>query len=343
MNRKRWILPAAGLLLLFLILAFTFDRTQNDTIANGVTIGGIDVSGLSEADARSKLKREVQQTVQRPLVVRYDGKRRTLKPSKSEVHVDIDGMIDEAIDRSNSGLFVVAAFRRATGADRDIAIDTDITYSKSAVRRFVRSVKKSFNRAPVDASISYSATGIGEVDDKPGLAVRTKRLTEQIDDRLLDPTAPRRIKLPVKQTKAKITRDQLADKYGTIVVVDRKGFRLRLFKKLKKAETYKIAVGKIGLETPAGLYSIANKAVNPTWNVPNSDWAGDLAGKSIPPGPDNPLKERWLGIYGGVGIHGTGDVDSIGSNASHGCIRMIPSQVIDLYDQVPVGSPVFIG
>ena len=98
----------------------------------------------------------------------------------------------------------------------------------------------------------------------------------------------------------------------------------------------------MGLETPAGLYAIQNKAVDPVWNVPNSDWAGDLAGKAIPPGPENPLKARWMGIYAGAGIHGTDALDSLGSAASHGCVRMAVPDVIDLYDQTPVGAPVYI-
>ncbi len=343
MKRNRWITYAAGVLLLFLLGAFAFDQTQNDKVAKGVTIGGIDVSGLSSAAAKTRLEDELQETVQRPIVVSYEGKTRTLKPSKSKVHIDIDGMVAEALDESNSGFFVANAVRSAVGQRRDITVPIEITYSDRAVRRFVRSVGRSYDRAPVDAAIKYSATGIGEVDEKPGLAVRQARLTQQINKRLQDPTVSRRIKLPVKTTKAKVTKDQLADKYSTIIVVDRKGYKLRLYKNLKLSKKYGIAVGKVGLDTPAGLYSIANKAVNPAWNVPNSDWAGDLAGKVIPPGPDNPLKARWLGIYDGVGIHGTADVGSIGSNASHGCIRMIPEQVIDLYDRVPVGTPVFIG
>ena len=58
---------------------------------------------------------------------------------------------------------------------------------------------------------------------------------------------------------------------------------------------------------------------------------------------DNPLKARWMGIVGGVGIHGTGAPGSIGSRASHGCIRMTVPDVIDLYPRVPVGTPVLIG
>ena len=71
---------------------------------------------------------------------------------------------------------------------------------------------------------------------------------------------------------------------------------------------------------------------------------GGLAGRHGHPrrDPSNPLKSRWLGIYDGVGVHGTSDRGSIGSNASHGCIRMLVEDVEKLYDQVPIGTPIFI-
>ena len=124
------------------------------------------------------------------------------------------------------------------------------------------------------------------------------------------------------------------------MTVDRGGFRLSLFKDLKRVRVYPIAVGQAGLETPAGLYKIQNKAVNPAWHVPNSAWAGSLAGTVIPGGaPNNPIRARWLGVYDGVGVHGTDARGSIGSNASHGCIRMLIEDVEKLYDEVPVGHP----
>jgi lipoprotein-anchoring transpeptidase ErfK/SrfK len=104
-----------------------------------------------------------------------------------------------------------------------------------------------------------------------------------------------------------------------------------------------VAIGQVGFDTPAGLYHIQNKAVNPAWSVPNSGWAGDLAGTVVPGGvPENPLKARWLGIFDGAGIHGTDAVGSIGTAASHGCVRMLIPDVIELYDQVPVGAPIYI-
>jgi lipoprotein-anchoring transpeptidase ErfK/SrfK len=82
--------------------------------------------------------------------------------------------------------------------------------------------------------------------------------------------------------------------------------------------------------------------VNPSWHVPTSDWAGELAGTVVPPGPSNPIKARWMGIYDGAGIHGTDATGSIGTAASHGCIRMLIPDVVELFDQVPVGAPVYI-
>jgi len=81
--------------------------------------------------------------------------------------------------------------------------------------------------------------------------------------------------------------------------------------------------------------------MNPTWLPPNSDWAKDA--KPIPPGATNPLGTRWIGTSApGVGIHGTPDDASIGSYASHGCIRMHIPDVEDLYARVVIGMPVII-
>jgi lipoprotein-anchoring transpeptidase ErfK/SrfK len=165
----------------------------------------------------------------------------------------------------------------------------------------------------------------------------------QIRQAIVDPDADHTLVAHTKHTSPKVGTPDIDKEYATTLVVDRAGFRIRLYKKLKLVKTYPIAVGMAGLETPAGLYHIQNKAVNPAWHVPNSDWAGSLAGQVIPGGaPNNPIKARWLGVYDGVGVHGTSDDASIGSNASHGCIRMHIPDVEELYDDVPVGAPIYI-
>ncbi len=151
------------------------------------------------------------------------------------------------------------------------------------------------------------------------------------------------VKARVEKTQPKVGIDDLAEKHPIVVTVDRGGFSLKVYKNLKLAKSYTIAVGQAGLDTPAGKYNIQNKAVDPAWHVPNSAWAGSLAGQVIPGGaPNNPLKARWLGIYDGAGIHGTSDVGSLGTAASHGCIRMAVPDVMEVYDMVPVNAPIYI-
>lgn len=343
MKHSRWPIYIAATALVLLVAAFAYNKSRASTIADGVSVGGVDISGLSDTQARIKLGRHLRDPLLDPVKVSHEGESMRLTAAKVKLKVDIDGMVDEALERGNSGFFVLAAVKNLAGADRGVSIPARVTYSKKQVKKFVNDVADHYNRDAVDAKLQYKSTGIGEVDGQNGVKVRTSVLRREISATLADGDAPRKIKLPVRNKKPNVTRAELADKYPTVIVVDRSGFKLRLFKRLKLSKTYGIAVGQIGLETPAGLYAVRDKQINPAWHVPHSAWAGDLAGKVIPGGaPNNPLVARWMGVYDGVGIHGTSSTGSIGSAASHGCIRMIPKDVIDLYDRVPLGTPVYI-
>jgi len=150
--------------------------------------------------------------------------------------------------------------------------------------------------------------------------------------------------VPVRVTeRPDRTFEDFAKRYPTVLAVDRDAKVLRLYKNLKLAKRYRIAVGKAGTETAAGRYEIVEKDVDPTWHAPNKAWAGELAGQTIPASdPRNPLEARWMGFHDGQGIHGTADVDSLGTAASHGCIRMAVPDVKRLYREVDVGTPLFL-
>jgi len=125
------------------------------------------------------------------------------------------------------------------------------------------------------------------------------------------------------------------------IIVDIGDLHLYLYRNDKLVKSYSVATGQPAYPTPTGTYSVVNMQMNPTWLPPNSDWAKDA--KPIPPGATNPLGTRWIGTSAtGVGIHGTPDDASIGSYASHGCIRMHIPDVEDLYARVVIGMPVII-
>ena len=109
----------------------------------------------------------------------------------------------------------------------------------------------------------------------------------------------------------------------------------------KLIKSYSIACGAWGYPTPTGSYYIKDKEMHPTWYPPPAPWAKGL--KPIPPGWDNPLGTRWMGLSDhDIGIHGTSDPGSIGTSASHGCIRMLIDDAEKLYELVQVGTPVDI-
>jgi lipoprotein-anchoring transpeptidase ErfK/SrfK len=125
------------------------------------------------------------------------------------------------------------------------------------------------------------------------------------------------------------------------IVVDLSDCRLYLYKDGKLVKTYSVAVGQPAYPTPTGDYSIVSMIMNPTWIPPDSPWAKGL--EPIPPGPGNPVGTRWIGTSApGVGIHGTPSDYSIGTHASHGCIRMHMWDVEDLFALVTVGMPIHI-
>ena len=127
---------------------------------------------------------------------------------------------------------------------------------------------------------------------------------------------------------------------GPVVIVDRESFRLTWWKAGKRI-TFPIAVGSPDHPTPAGDFRIIEKQTNPTWFPPDSPWAAGLG--PIPPGVNNPLGTRWMGTSApGIGMHGTPVSSSIGSRASHGCIRMYIHDAERLYELVDIGTPVYI-
>jgi lipoprotein-anchoring transpeptidase ErfK/SrfK len=322
-------------------LLLAYDSSQRNTIAKGISVGGVDIGGLTVAQATRRLRSDYLARFHHPLVLRFRGRRFALGPRAAHITIGIDAGVQQALQRTRSDNLFVRAFRSLTGGRIHENIDPQVQFSRTAVTRLVSSVTGALDRPARDASISFSGYSISPVASQPGLAVRASSLTREIEAALGSSTR-NVISIPVTQTEPKVSTHELAARYPTIITVDRSAFTLRLWKGLRLARSYTIAVGMAGLETPAGLYHIQDKQVDPSWHVPNSSWAGSLAGQTIPPGPADPLKARWMGIYNGAGIHGTDVLGSLGSAASHGCIRMAIPDVIELYGQTPLGAPVYI-
>jgi lipoprotein-anchoring transpeptidase ErfK/SrfK len=328
-----------GVLIVGAVAAYAYDSSRDDLIAKGVTVAGVNVGGMRADKARATLRAQLGRQLQRPIEVSFRKKHYELSPRDVDLRPAVARMVDDALGKSRGGNILSRVARDITGGAENAALTASVNYSQPAVDRFVKRVERKVNQPAHDATLDFPS--LQQVKERDGFKVLDDSFRQRVQQALSVPSI-NQVKIPAEVTHPKVTRAQLAAKYPTLIVIERGSFRLTLYKHLRAVHTYTIAVGQQGLETPGGMYTVQDKQVDPSWHVPNSAWAGSLAGRVIPPGPDDPLKARWIGITGGAGIHGTDQVGSLGSAASHGCIRMAIPDVIALYDRVPYGSKIYV-
>ena len=346
MRRDRSVILAVSLLAALFVAAgalIVYDATRNDRIAEGVRAGGVEVGGLDRAAAEEKVARAMRARMNQPILVR-DGKTKfRLSPRQLGAHFDVDEMVDEAIAVSRDANIFARTYREVRGRSLDEDVPASVSYSRLVLSRFLDRVERKLNRKPQDARLGFDDDGeFHPIPGKRGVRVNSRALQRQLEA-AISGLGPAKIRVQATKKDPRVKLKDLAREYSKLLVVNRNTFKLRYYRNLKLVKTYNIAIGQVGFDTPAGLYHIQNKAVDPAWSVPNKPWAGELAGQVIPGGAaNNPLKARWMGIYDGAGIHGTSEDGSIGTAASHGCIRMHIPDVVELYDRVEVNTPVYI-
>jgi lipoprotein-anchoring transpeptidase ErfK/SrfK len=344
MGRKTVVIIASAVVLVAALVvggAYAYDQSREGKIAEGVTIDGIDVGGMDAEEAEAKVRRQLLRPLDKPLRVTYRDRKWAMPGEKLKVRADIEGAVARAVDVSREGDLPTRLGRYLGGDELEVGISAHVDYSRSAINRFVRGIADDLNRSPQDAAVDPSAETLEVVASHPGRKVRDVRLTDEL--RAAVTGGSRKVVVHVHKTKPEVTTKEVASRYPSYLTLDRANYTLRLYRDLELTRTYTVAVGQEGLETPEGTYEIQAMEEEPTWYVPESDWAGDLAGQVIPPGPSNPIKARWMAIFEGAGIHGTEETSSLGSAASHGCVRMSIPDVEELYDEVEVGTPIFIG
>jgi lipoprotein-anchoring transpeptidase ErfK/SrfK len=117
-----------------------------------------------------------------------------------------------------------------------------------------------------------------------------------------------------------------------VIIVSLEDKKLALVEDGRVEKIYTVAIGKPSTPSPTGTFAIARRVKNPTYTHD---------GKTILPGPGNPVGTRWMGLsIKGYGIHGTNEPKSIGKAASHGCIRMAKKDLEEMYALVSIGDTV---
>jgi lipoprotein-anchoring transpeptidase ErfK/SrfK len=286
------------------------------TIPAGVTVGGqVLVGGLSPADATAVVK----DFFARPLVLRIG--KVTLRATPKQL---------------GASAYVGDAIKRARIVRPGANVPLKVAAPQARLTRYLATVAKRFDRASVDSRLLFRNGRPFVTKERAGRQLRRlpaiRALYRSLKTHDRGPIAVRLDTLKPQATRAT---------FGDVIVIRRGSNKLELYDGMKLRRTFGVATGQSRYPTPLGKFEIVVKWRNPWWYPPKSDWAKDA--QPIPPGPGNPLGTRWMGISSpAVGIHGTPDPASIGYSVSHGCIRMRIPEVEWLFNEVDVGTVVYI-
>jgi hypothetical protein len=314
---RRLLLPLAALAALVVAPPA---GAQDPVVAAGVTVAGVDLSGMTSAQATAAL----QAFAAEPLTLKL--KAQTLAVPASTLG-----------GKARVARAVIAALAAPAGT----ALRLEVAVTDWRLTAWIKRRAKLFDRN----AVSTRARLVGVV---PRLTpARTGRVLvrRHARVRLLGAIRNHRrdtVLLPVNTIRPAVT----PARFGPAVVIRRGSKRLTLFRgfgpgPMRAVASFPIATGMAAYPTPLGSFRIVTKQRNPWWYPPPTGWAAGA--KPIPPGPGNPLGTRWMGLnVGAVGIHGTPDAASIGYSASHGCIRMRIPNAEWLFERVRIGTPVFI-
>jgi lipoprotein-anchoring transpeptidase ErfK/SrfK len=333
----------AGVLAVLLLLggamvAGAWASGPSDRILAGVTVAGLDVGGMTRDEAVRAVQAHLKPSVDRPITIRIiGGKTFRMTPAG----VGRGHAVGQAVDRALAGprLSLVGSFWHRV-VKRPVAMDVDVagTRQDRRVAALAGRIAAKVAVAPVDAAIELRDGEVLKRHARSGRRLDQAAATKALLKVLGQPNRSK-VKLRLLAVAPKVTDQDL----GKSIEIDKSVNRLWLYDGLRVVKSYRVATAKSGFVTPSGSWRVAYKAVNPSWHNPDPTGWGKGMPLVIPPGPGNPLGTRALALNAsGILIHGSYATGSIGSYASHGCIRMTIWDAEDIFPRVPAGTRVLI-
>lgn len=339
LKRSVALISLAGLHLVIILMAvlMIIDIVQFGELRPGTRILGVDVGGLCKEDALAKINEERDLSVfNNDINLIYEGAKWNIPLYRIGGYLDLKGMVDEAYEKGWSEKWYNRLFARVSFSRFNTDLGAVMKYDEGMLENTINEIKSNIDRDPVNAEIKLVSRQLYIANSSEGWTVEAEDLRNRIIEALTGEN--RDVLFDITVVPPAISDDQI----GKVIVVDTSRKTLTLYSNMKVEKVYPVATGKASHPTPRGTYRIVSKQRHPTWVNPGSEWAKDMP-PYIPPGPGNPLGTRALATSAsGVLIHGTSSSWSIGSAASHGCIRMHIRDSEDLFERVEVGIPVLI-
>jgi lipoprotein-anchoring transpeptidase ErfK/SrfK len=321
------------------LAALRYDESNARRILPGVTVDGVDVGGLTRHQAVAAVRADAQTTLGSDLTIKAADRTWDVTPGDLGLNANVSGAIAKAMEVNDSVGFFSRVYHRALGSSVDRGFPLGFASRKAKIDTFVHQATHAVTTPAQDAGVALSDDGTHVVFQhaKAGTTLDVEAAATDIRSALRAQKPV--VKLPMAGLRPKVADADL----GYTIVISRPKNELYLYQGFEVIRSYPVATAMPGFTTPPGTWRVVNKTTNPTWVNPDPNGWGSGEPAEIPPGPGNPLGTRALYLDApGIRIHGTYDSSSIGTYASHGCIRMNISDSEQLYPLVAVGTPVLI-
>jgi lipoprotein-anchoring transpeptidase ErfK/SrfK len=318
--------------------AGVYDRQHTGRLLPDTLIDGVPVGGMTSAEAMRVLQQQVEGPLHETIHVRSGTVSLDTTAWDLGLRVDVRAAVRKAQGEVGGSLLARVWERLFSHPER--LVDAKPRWQEPVLDAALAQLGDQVHVAAKNAALDASTGWLKVTPGQMGVELDVDGAKQALEDAvtLRDVGGDNIVDLPTRDVKPGVDKDAFTE----AILVRAGENKLYLYRNGTIVKSWPVATGSSTYPTPTGTWQVVEKDVDPVWYNPGSAWAVGMPAR-IGPGPNNPLGTRALALDApGILIHATPDTSSVGYSVSHGCIRMLPDNEQELFDQVDVGTPVVI-
>ncbi|MDX1658609.1 MAG: L,D-transpeptidase family protein [Nitriliruptorales bacterium] len=312
-----------------------FEDRYDGRVLPGVRVAGLDLAGMTTDEALAAVREREDPERNRRITLLLGDDHWTTTPGELGYRSDAATQVDAAVAITDD-LTTWERLRLRWGRaslDHDLPVTSEIP--RAPRRRLVREIAEVAARDAVDAALTWDRDRPTVTPERAGRTIDVPTTLTRLND-ALEGSGSGLVSVAAEEIAPTVTTAA----FDQILFLRQHRHQLDVWLDGRLVRSYRVAVGTGNYPTPTGRYEVTLKRYLPTWVNPSPEGWGRGMPARIGPGPNNPLGLRALNwsAPGAIRFHGTADVDSLGRDASHGCVRLSNPDIVELYRLVDEGA-----
>lgn len=187
-KRRKWIIPAIIAIViiigLFLSTIFALVNINNEKIISGVSVSGIDISGLSKEEANAKIKTIYQEKLEKEITLKYEEYETTLNPTLMEVNYEVEKAVEEAYKIGKSDNIFINNYQILFTLIGKKNIDTNMTLNEDIAKQTIQDIGVNLPGVILESSYAREENQLVITKGKAGITIQTDELLKKVKDNL---------------------------------------------------------------------------------------------------------------------------------------------------------------